>query len=267
MKKYFIKRIITSIVIVFIILVAVRTVGAHFFEKGYAQNDELINGVVKLLLFFGTLYILKTEKLINWEFTQKSKILTLAVSLTVIFLSGQHAFSKMKEFSITVSIFDHFAYAFNCVCTGFFEEFFFRILIFVYVCKVLTQNTNNNYIKPVLITSFLFAIVHITNFLIGEMDIISAINQMMFAFLMGILFQSLFYRIKNILLTSVLHAVVNYNGMLSAKLFKLESHDDSSGIWQDFLQTMLVFVIFGLLVVLPITFYSLKKRDYNLIKE
>ena len=63
MKKHFIKRIITSIVIVFIILVAVRTVGAHFFEKGYAQNDELINGVVKLLLFFGTLYILKTEKI------------------------------------------------------------------------------------------------------------------------------------------------------------------------------------------------------------
>ncbi len=261
------KKIILSIGTVFIILILVRTILPFLFEKKYSENEFLIQGILKLILLLGTLFVLKREQLINWEYTFKNLIVTSIVSLLLIYLSLQLVFSKIIDLKIKVSNYDHFSYAFNCIATGLFEEFFFRVLIFVYVCKTVSQSVNGNYFKPVLWTSFLFAVVHITGFLTGQIDIVSSINQMMFAFLIGIILQSIFFRFNNIYLVSTLHALMNYNGMINQKLFKIETHSVEGSFFDEFIQTIVTFVFIGLFVVFPILYFSLKNRKNYLIKD
>lgn len=260
------KKIILSIGIVFSILILVRTVMPFLFEKEYSENEFVILGVLKLILLIGTLFVLKREDMINWEYTFKNLIITSIVSLLLIYLSLQHVFSKINELKLKVSNYDHFCYAFNCLTTGLFEEFFFRILVFAYVCKIVSQRFEGDYYKPILWTSFLFAIVHITGFLTGQIDFESVINQMMFAFLIGIILQSVLFRFNNIYLGSTLHALINYNGMINQKLFKIESHSVDGSFFDEFIQTITTFITIGLFVVLPIFYFSLKNRNNYLIK-
>lgn len=268
MKNYYTKRIVILLFSVAVLLIATRKLLLSIVpENEYEQNLFLYQGIVKLILLIITIWIIKKDKLINWEFTHKNIFRSGLVIALLLYFSLQHTQSIVAEFKVSVSNFNMYTYILQCLTTGFFEEFFFRILIFSYVCNAFhTKSKENNY-KTVLTTSFLFAITHLTNLFNDEMDAISVINQMMFAFIIGIFFHSIFFRINNIFLISILHSVVNFNGMIKSKLFKIGDHSIEASTSDDFIQSFITFIIVGLVIVFPVLYFGLKNKNNVLIKE
>lgn len=267
MKREYKKKIILGILLVSLTLALVKTAMPLLFGSQYVENEIFILALLKSVFIAVTIYTLKRERFINWKYTCRNIVLTSIITLLLIYLSWNHINNRIYELKSDISNYDHFSYALNCLTTGIFEEFFFRILVFVYLCKIMEENINGSYLKPILWTSFLFAIVHLTGFFIGQIDLLSVINQMMFAFLIGIFFQSLFYRYNNIFLVAILHATVNYNGMLNQKLFRIQSETTNQNFLIEFAQTIITFILFGLIIVLPVAYYSLKNRNNSLIKD
>lgn len=264
MKKY-IDRILVSLATVSILLIGIRSILPILINKAYYDNEYLIEGIIKILFLFCTIFILKREKLIYWQYTHKSQKITLIILVFCLYFSLRHLHNYSPKNNIIINT-DHLNYLFNCLATGFFEEFFFRILIFTYVYKSITPS-KNEYFKTILWTSFLFGAVHIINLIIGKTDIMSAINQMISAFLIGIIFQSLLFRFNNIYLISILHTTINYNGMMRAKLFKISNNSVDVLSCEGLLHTFLFAIFICVFVVIPIAYFSLQNRYNVLIKE
>ena len=102
------------------------------------------------------------------------------------------------------SILIGFFFFFSFIISGVTEEIVFRGLIQGYLTKNYPLKTNN---QICIITSFLFALIHFNNIQYNELS--DVINQMIYAFYMGLLFSALMIRIGNTLLVGIAHGLLN----------------------------------------------------------
>lgn len=269
MKNPYFKKALQVLLLFFIFIVLTRELIYLVVDEHNAAIIIFFQGLIKFILLIITIYLIKKEPFFDLNYLSKNKIKSLSIAVLLIVYSLYSTFNKIDNLKINVSFFVHASYFFQCICTGFFEEYFFRCLIFGYICYGFMINTGgepkHNY-KQVMITSFLFAIVHSSNFFNKEYDSLSVINQIMFAFIMGILLQCIFYINNNIFFNAILHAMINYNSMLSHKLFHNEvASNENSGL-NDFLQTLLTFFILSIVIVFPFLIFSLKRKKNLLIQ-
>lgn len=132
-----------------------------------------------------------------------------------------------------------------CLCIGFFEESLFRNIIF----KILDTR------KAIWISSLLFGLIHIGNLTVSINTPISVITQVIYAFMMGVLFQAIYNRTKNIYSVIFIHAVIDFTSYLP-KLFDMP-------ISQQVADINLVSAFITLVIVLPalIVGYIYNKKD------
>jgi len=151
---------------------------------------------------------------------------------------------------------DHLHFFYQCIATGFFEELFFRVLLFEIIVKCYQYLEKQTLFREAVVTSGIFAIFHLANLNNDSYTFEGVIIQILFAFLFGLLAQSILYRTRNIILVSTLHGLINYVGMIRIKLFEYsaETADDS------IIQSLIAFFIFGIFIVLPIFYYSFRKK-------
>lgn len=248
MNNILIKKTILIVTSFFIFIIISKQVISNFSKSLNLENEFIIQAFWKLFLLLLTIYIIKKDKSFNLNYIFKNNILCLLISSLFVYLSISSTLNYMIEKKIIISNFNHYSYLFRCLGTGFFEELFFRYLIFGLICRILKTNNSKNIYKEILLTSFIFGIVHSSNFFNSNYDSFSVINQMLFAFDIGVLLQCIFIRTNNIILISIIHSLVNYNGMRNSVLFKIENHSVSQNIIDDFLQTLITFFILGFIV-------------------
>lgn len=95
--------------------------------------------------------------------------------------------------------------------TGLYEELFFRGLLFIVLLEVLKDHSYKT-IKAILISSFLFGILHFVNIL-GGASTGFVLQQIGYSFLLGILWATIFVQTKNILFPIFLHGIYNFCGL------------------------------------------------------
>lgn len=239
-----------------------------FFKIITSSNDKiffLTKSIINLTFLGITYYLINKDSTFKIELVFKNKILSITTSVLLIYLSVKHISSEIFIKKITINDWYHFSYFFQCLTTGFFEEFFCRLLLFGLICNSLKDYNHGNYYKEIVTTSLIFGLLHLTNLFNPDYDIISVINQMMFAFIVGVLLQCLLIRFKNILFTSILHGLINYNSMAKAKLFKIETPAASSiSTLEDFMQSFITFIILCI-IVLVFGYFLIKNRKMEII--
>ena len=266
MINYYIKKIAWVIGVVTIILLLSRKFIPLFFEHNYKDLENLYKGGVKFIIFCAIVFLIKKDNLIHWKYISKNNLSSLLVIIALLYFSLQHTFTKIEELKISISNLQHYSYLFQCFATGFLEEFVFRIHVFSLVCYAYKKNLEVNNFKPVLMTSFLFAIVHFTNLFNDDFDKFSVINQVMFAFVVGVILQSVFYKWNNIFLNVGIHALINYHGMAKSRLFHIQNHAPDVSDLQNFKESFIACVVLGFFIGLPIFYLSVKNRPNYLIK-
>ena len=265
MKIFYFKKTLVLIFIIFLYLIVSRHIISFLFEdtKGYVHFITEITIKIPLIIF--TIVLIKRESSINIKYLFRNNIICAVLSIVLLYFSIQTTISKINHLNLEISLLDLYAYLFQCLSTGFFEELFFRTLIFVYICKYVNQTKPKNHYKQAIITSALFAIVHLSGIFKG-FDIISIFNQILFAFSIGLLFQSVFFRVNNIIIISIIHALFNFHGMLKQKLFNISSINNEVSTIEDFKETLITFFVLNLFMILPLMYFSLRKRNNFLLK-
>jgi membrane protease YdiL (CAAX protease family) len=143
-----------------------------------------------------------------------------------------------------------------------FEETLLRVYIFESVYKnIIIRQHKKRIILSIFIASFLFGIAHVTTIFNPNVIKITVINQIAFAFSLGILFQSIYIKTKSLFLISTLHALVNYYGSYKTALFL---NDKSNQIIDysigNLLISLLLIIFISLILILPISYLLIKKK-------
>lgn len=136
---------------------------------------------------------------------------------------------------------------------AFAEEIFFR----GYVFGLLRKEGCSTY-KAVILSSLLFAGIHFANaFRYG--DTWSVINQVCFAFLMGIMLCSIFALTKNLLIVSLYHFVINIPSALSS-VIQVRKESQNVPIVTTFSEDLISTLVFILLLspVIMVSDYYMK---------
>lgn len=210
-----------------------------------------ILSIGKGILFSGILFTIARRNVLKGRLKQLtsfsfSKIVFPAVALLIIYLGVSFANHKFGSIGIGECIL-----LLLLTFTGVFaEEFAFRFFIPVNLIWLRLPVH-----KVILISSGLFALIHSVNFFKFENDIYGTINQVIFAFFMGILLASLFFITRSILFTTLYHFFVN----LPAAFNKVRMENipaSQSSTDQSFIDNITGCVLFALFMS-PAIFISL----------
>lgn len=131
---------------------------------------------------------------------------------------------------------------------AFAEEIIFRGYVYGHLIKIVPYKY-----QAILISSALFALMHCLNIYKAD-DIFSLINQIIFAFFMGILLGSLFFITNSILFTAMYHFFINLPGALNKLQYNNITHKEA--LSQSLIDSITGNLLFTL-VISPIIIISL----------
>ncbi len=261
-KQYFTHKLFYYLLIFNVIIIFFKKI----IPQNYDTNYFVLSGIVKFVLFLYVLFLLSKQEYLKLKSVLKNIILFVCLAAVLIFFSVQHSFNVIESSKIDISNIRLYSYFFQCLSTGFFEEFFFRVLIFGIISGYFYQPVKKNVYKEAIFTSLIFALCHLSNLLNSSYDFIGVLNQIMFAFLIGITFQSILLKFNNIIIVAVLHGLINFLGTIKSKLLLLPKYTEGGNSYQNFLDSLLTASILSVIIILPLSFFCLKCKENKLLQ-
>lgn len=254
MRKFIFYFLILLFVVIMGMKFVVRMVIDHYRLSDNDTATFIIHIAGKFLLLIGLYLAFRKETFFDLRKALNNNVGVLILVGVLLFLSLRFSLPYVGTRYSWVNL---TAYYTQCLSTGFMEEVLCRWLIFGLVVVVYPQRKA---LGQIVTASAFFALLHIGNFITGDHDVFSVLNQMLFAFLMGLFLQGLFIRYRNIILVTVLHGLANFHGMYNAK-FKPEDKFMTEGdSMTDLFQTQIFFGIVCLVVLLVLRL-TMKKED------
>jgi hypothetical protein len=198
-------------------------------------SDISLDIIIKLisLLYLGLIsWLFKLNRLLKHYFTSYHNLhLLKPISATILIILLFRFIEYMGESTPLISIVQ--SAIFNLL-VGLNEEILFKGLIFSFI--VLYFKRQKSYlIKSIVVTSLIFALVHLTN-LISEPDNLDGITgQVISAFVVSMYLFGLFAGTKNLLLVSFFHGLLNIafggfrHGFEPEDATEVVTNSDSSG--------------------------------------
>lgn len=101
----------------------------------------------------------------------------------------------------------------TALSTGWVEEVLFRGVVVTTLLQKWGQTRKGIYLS-VLVSSALFGVVHLTNFLVGRYPLLNNLTQITFALFFGVMFAACLLRNRTIWPMIILHAAVDWAGTL-----------------------------------------------------
>lgn len=113
-----------------------------------------------------------------------------------------------------------------------------------------------------IISSILFSLMHLLNLYSGEYDFSGVLNQVVFAFFMGILLFSIYYLGRSLLLSWIYHFMVNLPGRLSA----LQAREAIGGqeppsVGDGLLESLVMLLLFSPLIIISLYYLRKIRKD------
>jgi membrane protease YdiL (CAAX protease family) len=104
-------------------------------------------------------------------------------------------------------------YIFRNLAIGFFEEVMARSIVLVVMLQKWGDSRRGVY-RAVLVSSILFGVAHIFNFLAGRLPILPSLTQVTYSFVFGVAFSACFLRNNSIWPIMIMHALIDMAGGL-----------------------------------------------------
>lgn len=265
MKSYLIK-----IVLILVAFSLANSLSGKLIQASTTDDSLLLlfGGISRFVLMLVSIWLIAKEK-IGYRFIHNKNLIYIPISILLVAISVVSTQNRIESENIAVTPFHHFAYTFRVLNTGLFEEFFSRVLIFALLIKLL-KTTNYPPYKAIVINSVIFGLLHVSNFFNKDFEPLGVIAQIYFGIVMGVVLQTILMKTKNIYFTGTIHALVNYYGMMSAKLFRFpDTSDAGDDPVSTFISTMIVFSI-GAVILLPVCYWALRRErtsDIQILSE
>lgn len=246
------------------------------------KNFTIKNLIVALVLITGAIILLSYVRHLVCDGCLELKILSniILAGISILFIL-RYGFGKilrdgMRMFSIWtlvavvlltmafiemerillpegISTITNVKFFLSNLSTGFFEEVFFRVFVFYFIMQRM-KNTKNAIWKATLWTSLCFGLAHTLNFVSG-LDIVSYITLIVFATVVGIIFQGFYLRTKSIILVAVLHGLINYFGSYNSYFMSGSVDVVEDFNWNSLLNGLFTYIVLSLIFIIPISWY------------
>lgn len=234
-------RVVFLFVFIFVANALISKIMLSYFE-GVKLFTYMIP--VKVLLI-SLIYIkVKKTKLCSSLQFNKSKIL-LSFYFTLILL----AFFLSVNIYNSVKYTDKIIFLVYCLCVGFFEEILFRVFLYNNLSKI--KVFKNRSIALIIFTSLIFGLIHLINFM-HNTTVYSVLNQVVLAFGLGLLLQTIFYKFSNYFFIGILHGLINFFGSFQSSLILKNNDIRRQMSFSEFFNSQLVIWIFLIVVISPI---------------
>jgi len=213
MRKNSVKSIVLSslVVLAIAVLLILEIFRGHIFGVGEYSNDLYVISTKLLGGLLCTCFVCHFLGRGVLKFSVGKRILTVFLPCMIVAVNNfpfvslfiDRAHVNPEPVSIAV-------FALSCICTGFFEEIAFRGCIFTCVLRE-GKRTRKNVFFAIVISSAVFAAVHILNLFAGA-GLGDVILQIGYSFLIGALCAIVYIRCGNIWFAVILHSVYNFAG-------------------------------------------------------
>ena len=201
-------------VLFFIVLELLFPITMVLFEHGMIFGKYGESSLIELFLLIFLLIVLLLSGNM-YVFTDKKKGFLSSIVVGFPFF----IFSSFILFTTIPYVFDGFKAAnlisliFYCILIGLSEEF---------LCRAWLQNefierfgsNKKGILMSILISSFVFGFMHITNYFVTPQSFIDTIMQVLQAVASGFLLGSIYYRTKNIWAVAFLHGFFDFSILL-----------------------------------------------------
>ena len=200
------------------LLVVVRDKGFGLFGRalGLLQNDgptllgAVIYFVYALALSVLPLYIIKNWRSIKFHFRLRQDIDWL--SLALLFLTFAWSFRDQIADTITnlpkTSLSETIYNILMGSQPGFFEEFLVRGTLLVLLVTIL-KNGKYKAINVALLSSIVFGLLHLINFIGGGQGLLETVQQVLYAVVLGLIFTVMYYRTGSLWVPIFWHALLD----------------------------------------------------------
>ena len=253
MKNNIIKILAYTLIFMLIINLYKIFIQNPLFHNDYSTGYLITMTILKAFLFALTLFLLNYEKIRVSNFN-KNKLILVIVALIVCFRVYQNVITKSAELKMDIDYSKLSYYTLHNLFIGLFEEFYFRVLVFTLLCSFYKKNL----FKISILTSLLFAAVHISNLILNSYTLSDELFQVMFAFATGLFFQILFINSKNIYIPALIHFFIDFNSNFSGKFFNVSSKE----IYDDGFDYQTFWIVLVLIILsLVFAYFNLRKKD------
>ncbi|MNK24840.1 CAAX amino terminal protease self- immunity [compost metagenome] len=254
MKKFLLYFLILLLIAILLMKVIAGGIIHHYQLQDADTAAFIVSATCKLLLLSGFYLAFRKEAFFDEKKVFNNNVGVFIVVGILLFLSLRFSLPYVGTLYSWENLAAYYA---HCFSVGFSEEVLCRWIIFGLVVAASPQRSA---FAQIVIASVIFAFLHIGNLITGSMDILSVLNQIMYAFLMGLFFQGLFVRYRNIILVAVLHALANFHGMYNATFKPDDSSMAEAYSMADVFQTQLIFGIAGIFMLLVLRL-TMKTKD------
>jgi uncharacterized protein len=254
--------VISITVVIGLVLILMTQPFMDEFVYAFLDNNSIskyFSGIIiRFIILLLAIFVIAKLKLLNFAGLtgkidyRKSKIFIAPILFLIIlvyFLPYDNLISYQLLYSFIIFQ----------LMVGFAEEFSMRGILLPVITKIFINSKNAIYFG-LIISSFVFAIIHYLSFISGIQTFESATNQVILAFGIGVYFGSLLLRSNNIILISLLHGFVNIIGRFSDITYnsnQLTEFDGSIGFTINFVYIIcLVTTAIGLYLI-----RNVKKSD------
>lgn len=221
--------------------------------------DYILSSINNFIAFFCLIWFLKKIHLfdnISFNFNQSIKGLLLGISLILFSIAQFYLiYLSTPNKTLTFNSFTIFSSILYCLSIGLWEELLCRGLLLTNMLKKW-GNTKEGILASILLSSIIFGALHLISLLYA--NTFSAVNQVIYATVMGVLLGSIYIKTKSLVSVILLHMLFNFSAYLAPHI--IVNSNGASGIL--FIIVFLFFILIWLLSSFFIIL-NISKDDVN----
>lgn len=214
--------------------------------------------LIKIVFLIATISYIKKHNLKLSVANDKYHLFLIFIVCYTIY-SIFNILGKSNLYNFEIDIERLFYYTIYVFSTGIFEEVFFRLLIFAFIYKALV---NSNLFIISIVSSLIFSLFHLYNLVFGSTDIANSLFQIVFAFGVGLFFQTLLIKTRRLYHLIIFHALINFNGGLNNFFEIASTKTEISKSGFDYF-SFIVLLIYTTIIVI-VSYFLLRNHKRNI---
>lgn len=256
-KKALLTKLVSYFVIVIAIIIAIKIIIYVWQFEIVGITSQLIV-IIRNALFSIGLIVFFREYVPGLKTSLRQYMFAIP-SIVLVSLVVMLSYNQTKPFN--VSYYNFSLHILRTISVAVWEELFFRYYIFVILLFYFGNKIS--LFRIAMLSSLLFALLHFINLSNPNVFKLSIIIQVVFAFGIGLLLQSIFLRTRNLLTVIALHFAINIIGtrkIYFERISGIAAETPENYTYTEFFESFILVALIVGFIIIPVSNSLIPKK-------